>query len=109
MLRKGALHVRTRTVPETTEVAFSVEMREVLDLATEKALRNFVGIAARAGGRLTTVPRAKPAPSDEECNEDQRGRVWNEERVGFAELDEIMNAAVVRLRGWPVPFVDYPE
>ena len=32
-----------------------------------------------------------------------------EERVGFAELDEIMNAAVVRLRGWPLPFVDYPE
>lgn len=30
-----------------------------------------------------------------------------EERVGFADLDEIMNAAVVRLRGWPVPFVDY--
>ena len=74
MLRKGALHVRTRTVPETTEVAFSVEMREVLDMATEKALRNFVGIAERAGGRLTTVPPAKPAPSDE----DQRGGPGNE-------------------------------
>jgi len=76
VLRKGALYVRTRTVPETTEVASSVEMRELLDLATEKALRNFVGIAERAGVRLTTVPPGKPTPSDEERYEDQRGRAW---------------------------------
>lgn len=51
-------------------------MREVLDLATVKALRNFVGIAERAGVPLMTVPPAKLAPSGEEHSEDQRERVW---------------------------------
>jgi hypothetical protein len=38
VLREGALYVRPRKVPETSELASSVEMREILDLATEKAL-----------------------------------------------------------------------
>lgn len=49
VLRNGALYVRPRKVPETAEVAGIVEMREVLDIATEKALRAYVGTAHRAG------------------------------------------------------------
>lgn len=54
VLRRGALYVRPRKVPETSEVASSVEMRDVLDLATEKALRSYVETASRAGVRLET-------------------------------------------------------
>lgn len=48
-LRMGALYVRSRKKPETAEVASSVEMREVLDLAAEKRLRAYVETAERAG------------------------------------------------------------
>jgi predicted HTH transcriptional regulator len=49
VLRKGALYVRSRGVPETVEVSDPVEMREVIDLATEKALRRVVETTKRAG------------------------------------------------------------
>jgi hypothetical protein len=48
-LRKGALYVRSRGAAETLEVSDPVEMREVIDLATEKALRRFVETTNRAG------------------------------------------------------------
>ena len=53
-LQRGALYVRSRTVPETTAVASPEEMRELIDLATEKRLRAYVRTAERAGVRLTT-------------------------------------------------------
>jgi hypothetical protein len=71
VLRQGALYVRPRKVPETSEVASSVEMREVIDLATEKALRAFVGVAGRAG---LTIGRA--APSDAARYEAERKGAW---------------------------------
>ena len=49
VLREGALYVRPRKMPETSEVASLVEMREVIQLATEKALRAFVETTERAG------------------------------------------------------------
>jgi hypothetical protein len=36
VLREGALYVRPRKVPETSEVASAVEMREVIELATRE-------------------------------------------------------------------------
>lgn len=38
-----------------------------------------------------------------------RPEPYEENRVPYAELDEILVAAVVRMRGWPVPFVDPRE
>jgi predicted HTH transcriptional regulator len=55
VLRKGALYVRPRRMPETAEVASSVEMREVLDLAAEKRLRAYVMAAERAGIHLAAT------------------------------------------------------
>jgi uncharacterized NAD(P)/FAD-binding protein YdhS len=49
ILRRGALYVRTRRQPETTEVASQTEMREVLTLAIEKGVRRFVATAREAG------------------------------------------------------------
>jgi hypothetical protein len=38
-----------------------------------------------------------------------RPEPFNEHRVDYAELDDIIASVAVRLRGWPVPFVDYRE
>lgn len=54
VLRKGAVYVRSHRMPQTAEIASSVEMRELLDLAAEKRLRSYVETADRAGLRLST-------------------------------------------------------
>ncbi|HEY1855236.1 MAG TPA: ATP-binding protein [Solirubrobacterales bacterium] len=53
VVRTGALYVRSRKMPETAEVASSVEMREILDLAAEKRLRAYIETAERAGVALS--------------------------------------------------------
>ncbi|HEX3517560.1 MAG TPA: hypothetical protein VHT29_00840 [Solirubrobacteraceae bacterium] len=73
VLRAGALYVRSRKKPETAEVATSVEMREVLDLAAEKRLRAYVEAAQRAGVRLTTDTTAG---SDREQFKAQQPEAW---------------------------------
>lgn len=54
ILGVGKLYVRTRRVPESSEVPSSAEMREILDMATEKRIRAFVRQANRAGITLST-------------------------------------------------------
>jgi hypothetical protein len=71
-LRKGALYVRPRRVRETSEVASLVEMREVVEIATEKALRAFLSTAERAGVQITA------GPSDDERYEEQRAGGWQD-------------------------------
>lgn len=78
VLRNGALYVRPRKAPETSEVATSVEMREVLDLATEKALRAYVSIAGRAGVTLGMTLPAPREPSGDELYDVQRDGAWDE-------------------------------
>lgn len=73
-LRKGALYVRSRGAAETVEVSDLVEMREVIDLATEKALRRFVESASRAGIHLPAT--AEHAESDEALFDEQRRRAF---------------------------------
>jgi hypothetical protein len=34
---------------------------------------------------------------------------YTEHRVDYGELDEILPGAAVRLRGWPVPYIDYRD
>lgn len=77
VLRKGALYVRPRKVPETSEVASSVEMREIIDLAISKALRTFIETTERAGLTLTTA-RAQETRTDDERYEEERERGWRE-------------------------------
>lgn len=55
VLRKGALYVRPRKGIETSEVSTAVDMRDIIELATDKALRGFVGRAERAGLELRTA------------------------------------------------------
>lgn len=49
VLRRGGCYVRSRRKPETTELPSQTEMRDLLELATEKRLRRFI-VQARAAG-----------------------------------------------------------
>jgi hypothetical protein len=64
-LRDGAVYVRPRRKPETSEIATQADMRELLELATEKRLRGLMGTVARAGARLVGGPTADQAFTDE--------------------------------------------
>lgn len=75
-LRKGALYVRSRKVPETVVIPSSVEMREVLDLATEKALRSYVQRAQNAGLTLTPIAAEQAPPSASKSFAAQRKGAW---------------------------------
>ncbi len=65
ILRDGAVYVRPRRKPETSEIATQADMRELLELASEKRLRTLMGIVARAGARLVGGPSADQAFTDE--------------------------------------------
>ncbi len=75
VLRKGALYVRPRKVPETSEIASSVEMRDVIQLATEKAVRSYVETAERAGLSLTSATQRTPESADDDYRA-ERERGW---------------------------------
>jgi predicted HTH transcriptional regulator len=49
ILREGACYIRPRRKPETVEVATYADMRDLIDLATEKSVRRFLAAAHRAG------------------------------------------------------------
>lgn len=52
ILRQGACYVRSRHSPGTSEIPSEEEMRELLVLAIEKGVRQFVEVATRAGFKL---------------------------------------------------------
>lgn len=53
ILRSGACYVRTRRKPETAEIPTQAEMRDLLELATIKSLREFVSLGYSAGLRIS--------------------------------------------------------
>lgn len=62
ILRKGACYVRPRRKPQSSEIATSEDMRDLLDLATDKGIRRHIARNRAVG--LLDVP--KPEPSDDE-------------------------------------------
>lgn len=56
VLKEGACYVRSRRKPETAEIATQEDMRDLLDLATEKRLRRYLSQAQRAGVALVPLP-----------------------------------------------------
>jgi len=53
VLREGALYVRTRRKPETTEIPSQTEMRDLLEIAIRKGVQKFVSQAYAAGLNLS--------------------------------------------------------
>lgn len=49
VLRAGACYVRSRRKPETSEIPTQTEMRELLELATEKRLRRYIELSQISG------------------------------------------------------------
>jgi len=74
-LRQGAIYVRPRRVPETSEIASHVEMRELIDLAVEKGLRAYIATAERAGVELRAGADTS-YESDAAAFEAERGEAW---------------------------------
>jgi hypothetical protein len=58
ILREGALYVRSRRKPESVEVPSQTEMRELIDLATEKRIGAMLGLVDRAGLAIAGRPSA---------------------------------------------------
>ncbi len=71
VLREGAIYVRSRRKPESVEIPSSTEMRELLELATERRMASMLGTVGRAG--LTLRGRSDPREAfDAELEEDFR-------------------------------------
>jgi predicted HTH transcriptional regulator len=68
ILREGACYIRPRRKPETIEVSTYADMRDLIDLATDKSLRRFIARAQTAG-----IPLAgKEVKTDEDLFDEQR-------------------------------------
>lgn len=83
ILRAGACYVRTRRKPETMEIPGQTEMRDLLDLATERRLRQFLSTMRGAGLEL-------PA--------EDAGFDLMEEQVRF--LDKVSLVSEIKSRGY---------
>jgi predicted HTH transcriptional regulator len=70
VLRAGAVYVRTRRMPETSEVPSQTEMRELLDSAIQKGVRKFLKQWSAAGLGLTPAPAL---PTDDEQFDSELG------------------------------------
>lgn len=68
ILREGACYVRPRRKIETAEVATYADMRDLIDLATEKSTRRFIERAVRSG----ILQPGKPIDTDEDLFRRQR-------------------------------------
>ena len=71
VLRDGACYVRPRRKPETTEIPTYADMRDLLDLATEKGVRRLLAHAQRAG--LAVPPDVVTTATDQERFDQQLG------------------------------------
>lgn len=66
-LRQGSVYTRAYRMPETCEVPSQTEMREIIDMATDKGVRRFLERSRRAGLRTgETIQRADTEEFDEE-------------------------------------------
>lgn len=127
VLRNGACYVRPVGRVETADVPNSQSMRELLDLATDSRLRDFVARASRVGIDLPSVAPQNDAviyqsqlvttPDDSVSYEEIVSRgYWQvvlrpvqfkAQRIAdIGDLRRIVEAAQVRLRGWYFPYVD---
>ncbi len=128
-LQSGATYVRPRGKPQSVAVPNAAEMREVLDLAITKGVREFVRRLGRAGLSFETVQsvddatrlaftaeaeRAWAEPSEVVTFILSKGHfdlsltpsTFDPARVSPDALESLIVNNAVRLRGWPMPYVD---
>lgn len=61
-LRQGSVYTRSYRMPETCEVPSQTEMREIIEMATDKGVRRFLERSRRAG--LLTGGTVEPTDTD---------------------------------------------
>lgn len=128
-LQDGMTYVRSRGKPESVPVPNSAEMRALLDLATAKGVRDFVRVAGGAGvGLGVSKSQAELDEAEYAAERDEawanpsplvtelltmghtdvavRPTAYSSGRVLPVDLLSFVSNNAVRLRGWPVPFVD---
>lgn len=126
ILKIGQLYTRSIRKPESTNYHTQNEVRELLDLAVSKGLRQYIQTGREAGvdfGQLH-APRAPFQEQLDQAFDQPRGREllarphfryivhpqsFNAERVPYGNLLTSVNDATVRLRGWPFPHVREPS
>lgn len=126
-LQAGHLYVRPRSKVESVTVPTVTDMRDVLDIATDKGVRDFVGRMRSAG--LLTHP--EPEASNNEQFDVEAEDFWAQtsdvvdtisrvghfdvsirpepyqDRMAANELTEFITTRAVSMRGWPVPYVSW--
>lgn len=128
-LRKGTVYVRPRGKPESVMIPSSTEMRELLDLAITKGVREFIRRAGAAGIQLGGP--TPPEVMEREAYQREAEAAWMDTsavldtilgsgytdvairpgafdpgRLAPTQLERLVIDNTVRLRGWPVPYID---
>lgn len=129
-LQKGMTYVRPRGKPESVPVPSYLEMRELLDLATTKGVRDFIARAHAAGILMSNHSSVDDVEREGFTRE--AGEAWEKSTPALREmfslahsdvairpgpfdanrlepgrLTSFLEESTVRLRGWPVPYIDY--
>jgi hypothetical protein len=129
-LQNGATYVRPHGKPQSVAVPTAVEMRELLDLAIDKGVGEFVRRLRDAGLSLgaiqsvdETTREAFASEADTAWDEPSdvqkfilskghfdvsiRPSTFDPDHVSSAALESLIVNNAVRLRGWPMPYVDH--
>ncbi|MBU8868583.1 RNA-binding domain-containing protein [Paenarthrobacter aromaticivorans] len=122
----GQLYTRSLRKPESSIYHTHNEMREVLDLATQKGLRRFRETAAGAGIAWAGNPSDREkfqvqidaATASSELNQITSEahfrhliypQSFDARKVPRRDLSSSVRDSAVRLRGWPFPYVNEPR
>ena len=128
----GGVYVRPAGMPRSARVPDSREMREVLELAIDKGVREFLRRTRAVGLGLGEV--LSPEDADRAAFEAEVAEAWKtdsltlerlrslghtdiairalpyeEKRLGPAPREAMLAELAVRLRGWPLPYIDQRE
>ena len=120
ILHEGAIYSRPRRKPETVRIRAQEDMRDLLDLATDKKLRQFLAQSQRVGIALTTTTDQDSYIEEMEEFENSsrvqelrshaywklvvRPTVFKVERVPkISALEPIVSNSAVDLQGWKLP------
>jgi hypothetical protein len=127
-LQDGMTYVRPRGKPESVPVPSHGDMRELLDLAITRGVREFI---RRAGSAGISLPGTAALQTDKTAFADEAAQAWavaspeldninelahfdvairpgpyDDSRISAAKLESVIAENAVRLRGWPMPFVE---
>lgn len=126
VLQSGRLYVRRVGKAETGNPTHH-ELREVLDRAAARRVRNLLttlgaagvntlGLTHGAGSKYAEERNAVAGDSDRMAFEtlghwavEVYPTDYERERIPRGDLEPVIQAATVRLRGWPVPFIPSEE